>query len=66
VLYSTYDEFVHVNVKAIPQSRAVSLPRRGQLLQDIYKFCKKAGHHMKDCMEFLKWLHKKEIPFREG
>jgi hypothetical protein len=21
---------------------------------------------MKDCMEFLKWLHKKGIPFREG
>jgi hypothetical protein len=21
---------------------------------------------MKDCAEFLKWLHKKGIPFREG
>jgi hypothetical protein len=41
-------------------------PKKGELLQDVYKFCKQAGHHMKDCVEFLKWLQKKEIPFRDG
>jgi hypothetical protein len=38
--YLTYDEFVHVNIKTLPQSRAVRLPRRGnsarclQILQE--------------------------------
>jgi hypothetical protein len=41
-------------------------PKKGQLPQNICKFWKKAGHRMKDRVEFLKWLHKKGISFREG
>jgi hypothetical protein len=29
------------------------------------RFCKQAGHQMKDYVEFLKWLHEKGIPFTE-
>jgi hypothetical protein len=43
---------VHVNIKALPQSSGKS-PKKGQVSQEVYKFCKQAGHCMKDCVEFL-------------
>jgi hypothetical protein len=39
---------------------------KGQVLLEVCKLCKYAGHRMKDYVEFLKLLHKKGIPFREG
>jgi hypothetical protein len=40
-------------------------PEKGQVPLGICRFCMQMGHHMKDCVEFAKWLHKKGIPFRE-
>jgi hypothetical protein len=55
-----------VNIKGSSSKSSGKVPKKRQLLQDVCKFYKKAGHHMKDCVEFLKWLHKKGVPFREG
>jgi hypothetical protein len=40
-------------------------PEKGAFPQGICRFCRKAGHHM-ECVEFLKWLHRKGIPLRQG
>jgi hypothetical protein len=56
-------KIVHVNIKVSPDYKA---PEKGQVLQGVCKLRKQVEHHIKDCVEFLKWLHKKKIPFREG
>jgi hypothetical protein len=37
-----------------------------QVPRVAYRFCKQVGHQMKDCVEFFKRFHEKEIPFTEG
>jgi hypothetical protein len=37
-----------------------------QVTRVAYRFYKQAGHQMKDCVELIKWLHEKGIPFAEG
>jgi hypothetical protein len=43
----------------------IRLLRRGKSYRVFAYLAKKRGNHMKDCVEFLKWMHKKGIAFRE-
>ncbi|KAG8079187.1 hypothetical protein GUJ93_ZPchr0007g4417 [Zizania palustris] len=41
-------------------------PKDSDVPQGVCRHCKKEGHHMKDCVEFLKWMHKHGIRYDEN
>jgi hypothetical protein len=54
-----------MNIRGSSSKSSSKAPQKGQVPQGVCKFYKQAAQHMKDCVEFLKWLYKKGIPFRE-